>query len=73
MHAELEVSGVLRMYQHQDGRVLGPCSVEIVGFGDFKLMPWKVAPIGIFLLRKCRMMILSVRSMIILQRTRILY
>lgn len=38
---------------------LAPNPVEIVGFGDFKLiMPWKLAPIGIFLLRKCRMMML---------------
>lgn len=29
---------------------LAPNPVEIVGFGDFKLiMPWKLAPIGIFL------------------------
>lgn len=29
---------------------LAPNPVEIVGFGDFKLiMPWKLAPIGMFL------------------------
>ena len=64
LHCRAEMrNGSLRMHPELESSVStserpgpGPSSVAIVGFGEFKLMPWKVAPIGIFLLWKCRMM-----------------